>query len=479
MKLSSFRRISPVLAAGAALIALAIAPASASAFSVGAEYNGGLVNSDRTPALQADVLDKMAIQGVQVVRANFGWNEIAVNCAGRSVAELGNPDNGCYNWAVLDSLVNLANQRGIKVLLSTSRVPTWVQPQSDPSQPYDMGASQAQFNKTVATYAAFLKAAGTRYKAGSQYGSIPYWTVWNEPNSNTFFKPAPNAARYAQLYAAAAVALKTANPGALVAPGPTGPKSTIKPGTFIPAFQANVVKFLPRANPKRYINAWAHNPYPQLGKAPTAKDGLKFPSITMSNIGDLLTTLDKKPITKGLPVWGTEFGYETKPEETRAGLSVSYAQQAQYLAEGFHKLDATKRFTIGIWYGLVDNKINNAQDMIGDWQSGTITAAGTTKPSFWMFQRMISAPTGMVRKGMTVPVWGRSNVSPNTGQLVYRTSAAGKWYLVPGAKKRTDGTITASFKVKTTVVQFAIYDGVRTARTAGSGYGMYRQIVGR
>ena len=476
----------PLMLTTLAAFGALLSPASALALQVGAEANGELINSDRTPALQAAALDKMQAQGVQVVRINMGWNEIAANCGTQSAAQLTDPDNGCYTWGVLDSLVTLAADRNIKVLMSTSRAPGWLQKSSDP---YQLGRTPAAFNRTVAFYASFIQAAGSRYAPGSAHGTIPYWTIWNEPNSNTFFKPAPNAARYALMYAKAAMALKKVYPAAQVAPGPTGPNSTIKPVPYIKAFQASVVKFLPRAGAKKYINAWAHNPYPNnmapTGYASGKSKGMSYgksDSLGMADTPRLIKLLDSKPITRGVPIWGTEFGYETPPEN-RKGLTVSTLVQAQYLAESFDFLTSLKRVAIGVQYGLSDNA-----DIV-DWQSGTFTAAGLAKPAFYMYQRMISSPASSVRRGTRVRVWGRSNISPRTGQLVYRTTSplstvpctmAAKaycWKAVPGARKAADGSWSTSFRVTTKETYFAIYDGVQTVATGGSGYGYYRRVL--
>ncbi|MCZ4495556.1 MAG: hypothetical protein JWM25_139, partial [Thermoleophilia bacterium] len=371
----------------AAIGALAV-PAASFAFLVGAEANGELINSDRTPEQQAFALDKLKAQGVQIVRANISWRETAANCAGETALALQEHTNPCYSWGVIDNLVRLSTERKIQLLVSSSRVPAWLHPGQE--DPYFVGSFTVDFDKTNEHYAAFVRAAASRYKAGSEYGTIQRWTIWNEPNSVTFWKPTPNATRYAQMYGKAAVALKAGNPAALVAPGPTGPNSTIKPVTFITAFQAQVVKFLPKVNARKYINAWAHNPYPNNyspnGHAKTKRSYVTATSLGMAETPKLIALLDAKPITKKLPIWGTEFGWETTPDDPRPfwkRQTVSRAVQAQYLADGFAYLARNPRVALGIYYGLTDNT-----NYEGDWQSGTFGANGIAKPSHYSYQRM-------------------------------------------------------------------------------------------
>src|SRR6187551_2410181 len=117
------RRILLPLAVAAVALAL---PMNASAVTVGVEANAELINSDRTPAQQALALDKIKAQGATLVRANVGWNELAGECGAVPAEQQRDHLNACYRWGVLDSLVQLAMERDITVLLSISRAPRWL-----------------------------------------------------------------------------------------------------------------------------------------------------------------------------------------------------------------------------------------------------------------------------------------------------------------------------------------------------------------
>lgn len=478
MKLLS-RRSLALLSTTIATAAALLAPSSASAILAGAESNRELVNSNLTPAKQAQALTKMQRQGVQVVRGNFGWNEVAVGpCAGQGAAALENPDNACYNWTLLDSLVTQANARKIDVLISLTRVPAWV----IGGEPKDMGRTPAQFRTVLAHYAAFHKAAATRYRTGSPHGTIRYWTVHNEPNSADYWGPWPNAARYAQLYARTAMAIKAAHPRALVAPGPTNPSANngIKPVKFIRDFQRHALRYLPGsvAAKRRYINAWAHNPYPGYNTQPHVPFRFAHPqSIGMANIDRLFRQLDASPLTRGTRVWATEFGWETV-----GSLRVSEPVQAQLIAEAFAWLHSKRRVTIGISYGLSD------PIEPGDWQSGTFTHWGRPKLSMKMFQRMVAVPeaglSSRVGRARPVRIWGKSNVNPSTGILAYsvvgRACAPGKaWCAVPGQRRDRAGAIKASMRLPRATVRFAVWSRGNPAAGVPDGYGLYRQVSAR
>jgi hypothetical protein len=491
MKLS-LRSFVLVLSTAVATAVPLMAPASASAILVGAESNGELVNSNVTPAAQAQALTKMQKQGVQVVRVNWGWNEVAVgNCATQSLAQLEDPSNACYDWTRLDSLISQANARRIQVLISITRVPAWVSGNGDPLW---MGASMAQFNRIKGHYAAFHKAAATRYKVGSPFGTIRYWTIHNEPNSPRLWKPVPNGQRYAALFAAASKAVHAGNPKAVVAAGPTNPTGNaipareapprgvpgIRPAVFIMQFQKWIPKYLPGKQLRANLNAWAHNPYPSTTSQPTVvAPGSPSTAIGMATIGRLFSTLDRSRSTRGLKVFATEFGWETSGR-----FRTTPARQSQFLAESFDWLDSRRRVLIGIQYGLTD-----PTDPV-DWQSGTFYANGRAKPAYAMYQRMISVPkaglSGRVRRNTTVSIWGRGNVNPATGALAYRILGrkcsarvvrVTDYCLVPRQVKRSDRSIRATLRLRVRgTYQFATYSKGNPALGIKDGYGPARTV---
>lgn len=473
--LNRLRRLSITIApVGALAVAMMAAPSSASAgIMIGVESNAQLVNSTVTNEAQRATLIRMRNQGSQVIRANFGWDEIAVNCAGQTPGQLANHMNGCYNWRLVDNFAKVTNELGLKGLISITRNPQWV---LGSDNIHYMGATNAQFNTLVTHYVALHRAAGTRYKRGSAYGTIPYWTIHNESNSPTFWAPRPNPARYGLLYARTAVALKTAHPTAKIAAGPSNPTgnspdgSGIRPVVFVPQAVAAINRNLPGslANKKRYINAWAHNPYPDMTKQPSTPPRVFSPmTIGMTTVDRLFPLLDRNPLTRGTKVWATEFGYNTK-----GFSSTTEPRQAQFIAEAFDWLESKRRIEIGIYYGLND-------EATGFWTSGTYRSNGTPKPSLKMMQRMISIPkaglANRVRRGTTVRVWGRSNIAPRTGVLAYKVGS-GPWREMPRQKRAADGSIVASIRLQSPVVTFATYDKGNAAAGVRKGYGPFKTV---
>jgi hypothetical protein len=449
------RRILPL----AALCALLLVPSSASAALYGVESNGELTNSDRTLELQQAALDKVVAQGGDIIRANIGWNEVARWCDGQSVAQLRDPDNACYRWSVVDNLVQSANARRVLVLVSVTRVPSWVR---DNANPYYLGTRTPDFNNTVAHYAAFMRAFAARYAIGSPHGFVRLYTVWSEPNSITFFKPmhtrflvklAPR--RYAYLYAQSAIAIKAVNPQAQIAIGPTHPtggRGGIPPITYVAQLQRVLPAYLPGtgARERSYISAWAHNPYPGIGTPPN-RGTARSPLVGMTNIRDLFRQLDRAPLTRGLRVWATEFGYQTNPPDRTLGINPLL--QARYMGEAFDWLDSTRRVTVQIWYGLTDPVA------LSDWQNGTFYSNGRAKPSLYWYRRPISVPVSRVRRGMKVRVWARSNLKPRSTRIAISTNGR-RWRVLPLTGRKADGTVVNWIRI-TRRTWFATYDGTR------------------
>ena len=481
------RLLLPLTVAATALLV----PANAHAILVGMESNRELVNTTQTAEMQAEALQTMKEQGVQVVRVNWRWYEIAEGCAGQSISALRQHTNPCYDWSRLDTLVKEASRLRMNVLLSVQQNPSWL---SGTTNRYYMGGSWSQFQRTANHFAAFHRAAATRYKPGNGNGVIKFWTVHNEPNSKVYWGSKPNPARYAYLYARTAVQIKLGNKSALVAPGPTGPtggSGGIKPLAFVRSFQKNVVKWLPggrnMAIKRRYINAWAHNPYPAYNNQPSFSRRVQHRDhVTMGTIDKLFTQLDRSPVTRRTKVWATEFGWETAPESIRR-FGVTTSRQAQYVAEAFDWLDSKRlgrigRVQIGVSYGMTD------PEDVNDWQSGTIAFNGTRKLSFKMFQNMVSVPqagnSGRVRANTRVRVWGRSNAHPGGTQLAYRilgrkcNSRVKVSGFCPVPRQRgVVGTFGAKYGYVTIRkgwrVDFATYDRI------GKQYGPTRRVIGR
>jgi hypothetical protein len=141
-----------------------------------------------------------------------------------------------------------------------------------------------------------------------------------------------------------------------------------------------------RLGPLRAL-AWAHHPYSKT-VAPTAPDPHPD-SITMANLGDLTTLLDRLAaatghITPRLLVMSSEFGYETNPPDPYHGMPL--AKQAEYINVGDFLTYSNPRVVGQTQFQLVDaaplrQYPRNSRKYWFSYQAGLLFLRGKPKPS--------------------------------------------------------------------------------------------------
>lgn len=439
-----------------ALLSACLAPATANAaFMHGIQANNSILEEDA--AGREKEMRQMAGAGIDILRVTFSWKRVATGaaCSTQTPTQLEDPANACYDWSLYDDVVTRAEKHKMQVLASVYQVPQWVLGSGDH---YYVGATQADFDKVAERWAAFTKAAATRYSKGASNGFIRYWSIGNEPNSGFFWHEAPNdrfaftnsvvPKRYAQLFVAAARGIRDVSPEAKIAAGPTGPKGTLAPVTFINATVAEMQK----RGGAGLLDAWAHNPYPPGTRGPrTSKT--KPPYLFINELPTLFRTLDRHAMTRRKPVWATEFAYQTNPPDRTLG--VSYALQATFLAEVYDILATSGRVEMGFWYVFRDNTVKS------DWQSGLLDSRSRKKESYAMYGRPISRSAESIRAGKSVRIWGASAIDPASARIMYSFNKR-TWRRTPGERAMRNGTRQVTIRPSATV-----YYRIQDAKGAG------------
>ncbi len=151
--------------------------------------------------------------------------------------------------------------------------------------------------RVPADYAAYAGAFAARYGPGGTFwrqhpglASAPVHTyeIWNEPDNGEFWSPAPDPARYADLYLAARAAIHASQPGAQVIVG-----GLTNPGSFLPAMVAA------RPQLRGHIDGVGIHPYGR-------------PLVVLSRIRAARATLVSLGMAS-VPLYATEFGWTTHP----------------------------------------------------------------------------------------------------------------------------------------------------------------------
>src|SRR5439155_21429097 len=108
----------------------------------------------------------------------------------------------------------------------------------------------------------------------------------------------------------------------------------------------------------------------------------------------------------GLPLYLTEFGYQTNPPDR---FGVSWAQQAAYLDEAEFETYVNPMVRTLSQFLLRDD----GGDIGLTFQSGLLTHAGARKPSYDAFELPVYLPQTRFAPGHSLRVWGLARCAPN------------------------------------------------------------------
>jgi hypothetical protein len=358
-----------------------------------------------------------ATTGASIIRTTAYWSQIAPS----RPTNAANPFDAGYHFEDLDELLRNAGSRGMTVLITIWGTPGWANG--------DQGQNHAPTR--MADLQDFSRALAARYSGRYPgYPFVGYYSVWNEPNLAEFLAPAYKAGKpwsplvYARMARAAYAGIKAGNSRAQVAIGETSPRGRQRPlgssttqDTIAPGLFAKIVSAAP--GPHVRFDAWAHHPYSGLGQGPTAK--VAFPNVNLTQLPVFEKKLDQWFKRKGIPIWVTEYGFETKPGEPKG---VTVAKQALYTKQALAYARDDPNVDMFIWFIFRD-------DPTSTWQSGLETENNTRKPAFATFTKGaraldVRSPLQHMKPGasnpvLRIPVWefaARDGVGAKLGATV-------------------------------------------------------------
>jgi Cellulase (glycosyl hydrolase family 5) len=336
-----------------------------------------------------------------IVRTTIYWSRVAPT----RPTDATDPFDPVYRFDDVDELVRNAATRGMTTLLTIWGTPGWANG--------DQGENRAPAR--MSDLRAFAEAVASRYSGRNPgYPFVGYYSIWNEPNLEQFLAPTFNKRGkpvspgiYAQIARAAYAGIKAGNSRARVAIGETSPRGREKPAkqsrlqdTIAPGTFAHLVSL---ARPAVRFDAWAHHPYSALGGKPTSK--VRFPNVNLTQIPQFETKLRQWFKRRHVPIWVTEYGFETKPGEPKG---VTFAQQAAYAKQALAYSQANDSITMFIWFIFRD-------DPTSTWQSGLETLNGSKKPAFTTYKNaarrvdfrspIIAIKAKQSNPVIRVPVW--------------------------------------------------------------------------
>jgi hypothetical protein len=382
------RNIPLVFVALVALFAVPVAAHAATHMPIGFYDDASFRWSpERTTNLEA-----AAATGASVIHTTAAWSRIAP----KRPAHAADGNDPAYRLGDLDELVSNASSSGLRVMININGTPQWA----------NGGRTPNHMPKRLADLTTFAKMLAGRYNGHHGLGNVRLWSVWNEPNLQLFltpqFSPAKKVtavkivrgkkvkytkrtftivgpANYAKLYKAAYAGIKAGNKVAQVAIGETsnlgrdtptalrGQSQSVAPGTF--------ARLLAKQKGLKF-SAWATHPYPT---EPDAKplQKVRYPNVTLALLPRFETNL-RKLFHREVPIWITEYGYQTKPAQPHG---VTYAKQAAYAKQALSLARADRDVHMFVWFTFRDSPGNV-------WKSGLEQANGTHKPSYAAFSSL-------------------------------------------------------------------------------------------
>jgi hypothetical protein len=363
-----------------ALVALALLPAAA-----GASPRQFALFQDETLLVQngatrAATLDEVRGLGADMVKVQVNWATVAPGGRRKPDGFDGADPSQYPGWARYDAVLSDAKARGLQVMFALAPpAPGWATP--------TRGDREGVTRPNAREFGRFATAAARRFPG------VDVWTLWNElnhaghlyPQSTKRGRPvAPGL--YRAMVRAAVKGLQRGGAGGdpilfgeLLPIGKPvrGPGRNLKPLTFLRAFFAG--------EPLSGLDGFAHHPYTRAGgplvPEPTGDDA------TIRSYGRVLRALDsarargKLRSRRKLPIWNTEFGFQTNPPDP-FGARIASVPKFWSISE--------------LWFSYSNRRVKSISqytmnDQPGDtslWQSGLRFADGTLKSNVYRNYRL-------------------------------------------------------------------------------------------
>ena len=348
-------------------------------------------------------LDEIRAFGVTQVRQLVYWNDFAPRNDSRRRPRFDAADPDAYptgTWDRLDALVAAAAERQIALHLTlTGPVPKWA----------TMARRDHVTRPRPTEFRRWATAVGRRYA-----DAIETWSIWNEPNQPQFLGPQYRKGKpyspllYRRLYQEGVKGIEATpeNRDDTFLLGETSPRGNSKVVFPLDFFRRmlclNDSYRQARGCGRLEADGYAHHAY-------TTAKGPRFEprdpdDVTIGVLSRLTRALDRAgragALPRGLPVYLTEFGIQSRPDRIQG---VSFAKQAAYLAVAEHMAYVNPRVRSFSQYLMIDDDPRASRlNRYAGFESGLRTRAGKKKPAYRGFR----LPLAVERYGRLDVLWG-------------------------------------------------------------------------
>jgi hypothetical protein len=404
------RRIALVFAVSCALLGAGGSAVSARG-AVPADWAG--VNAQWLfPALPPEAwgvhLDGMRSAGIRVVRLDAEWRRVEPDVPLAGVH--------AYRWDFYDRVVGALAARGIRWYPIVDYSAPWAA--SIPGQWRSPPASIQAYATYAAALAARYGAGGAFWAAHPELPALPVrqWEIWNEENGAYFWGPAPDPARYADLYMAARAAIRAHDPSAQAVVGGLLARGA---GDFLAAMLAH------RPDARTAIDAVGLHTYGR-----TVAETVS----AMVDVRNWLVHLGA-PAT---PIEVTETGWTTSGSPT-AVTDARRADELRALLPAAAALPGVSRLIVHTWTSR-ERSLSLGEDWYGlVHPDGTPTASATAFAEAWGALRQPARPSAPAKRAKPRQRHGRACHRGSRRTRASGNARAGRRAARPGCRSARRG----------------------------------------
>jgi len=399
-------------------------------------------------------LAEFADLGADAVKLNLYWDEVAPNTR-RKPSGFDGADPSSYAWGSYDTAVQAIIAQGLQPYLSIGgHAPRWAT--HGHGRPGTMRPSAKEFRL-------FAQAAG------QHYADVHIWSIWNEPNLYSWLGPQRSKGTplspsiYRGLYLGGYRGLKdSGHLGDTILLGELMPRAGTSPDKVRPleflremaCLDRNYHQIRGRAAKKRGCrnvgrfptSGIAYHPYTPPG-GPHVAEGPDDAAIgQLSRLRGTIDALARRgKLPRHLPIWITEFGYQTKPPDPFQGTPIKRA--AAFMDESEWISFRNPRVRAYSQYTLFDDPPRPGSGPLiwSSWQAGLHFRNGKQKPYVYdafrlpVFVRTLSANRVEV-------FGGRRTLSSGTAQIEAKAPGA-SYRSLGSAEVNATGYFRRVFKV--------------------------------
>jgi hypothetical protein len=435
----------------------------------------------QAPAQVQETARQMARLGVDRVRLTASWSALAPAPGAKRMPHFDAANSEAYPrepWLQLDRAVKAVTSAGLDAQVDVAFfAPRWAVERAVPTN----FPGRHRWKPDPQRFAQFAEAAARRYsgtyrdpvRPAQPLPAVRLWTTWNEPNHGAFLLPQwrrsggtwiPQSPHiYRKLHESAYAAIKAVDPENQVLLGATaamggqgrGRRKAVPPLQFLrelacvdrrgrPLTRRACSDFKPLE-----ADGWAHHPYSLYDRpdVPSANaDDVQMGDLErLSRLLDRLHRLGR--ITTKLPIFLTEYGYETNPPDIERGVTLK--QQARY--HGLATYLAWKQQDISMFAQFLLRDIppppgaeNDPVEASRDWHSGLYFHDGRPKEPavqafkvpFWAESQSLAGRDVVVLFGQVRPTSGRKQIE------VQMRGPDGAWIPTQTYETRAAGDLT-------------------------------------